>query len=227
MISADLTVAQLARQFRGAATVLYQHQLDLRDDGNQTLAEIAEDKAINLQEFLYTLQKQLSKHQSDERWQSASDAEIIQHIQTHFHSGHRQLLPELIHLARRVETVHKEHRDCPLGLAQQMHNFQVDIEQHTQKEELVLFPMLLNGHKQPARQPIEVMQQEHASHDQSIDKIYELTNSLCLPQDACNTWQNLYVGLYKFLSEFKEHMHLENNILFPRAEAGAAEVNHG
>ena len=96
MISAELTLTQLTQQYPEAVAVLYQHQLDVRHDGHQTLAQIAENKAINLEEFLISLEKSLTEQNTAEQWHSASDAEIIQYIQTRFHSGHRQLLPELI-----------------------------------------------------------------------------------------------------------------------------------
>ena len=65
--------------------------------------------------------------------------------------------------------------------------------------------------------PVKVMIQEHEDHGQNLARIREITNKLSVPEDACATWRELYRALAQLERELMDHIHLENNILFPRA----------
>jgi len=70
--------------------------------------------------------------------------------------------------------------------------------------------------------PVQVMMQEHDDHGQNLARIRELTNDLSVPEHACTSWRELYRSLQQFERELMDHIHLENNILFPRARAESA-----
>jgi regulator of cell morphogenesis and NO signaling len=81
----------------------------------------------------------------------------------------------------------------------------------------VLFPALRSGNRgQTVHMPIRVMMQEHEDHGANLKRIRELSSDFALPAEACGTWRALYAGLEKLESELMEHIHLENNVLFPR-----------
>lgn len=141
-------------------------------------------------------------------------AELIRHIVERFHDRHREQLPELIRLARRVEMVHAGKPGCPSGLADILEGLCQELESHMLKEERILFPLLAQGAAQQARTPISVMRVEHDHHRESLDDIMTVTGRLSLPPGACNTWRALYVGLQEFKEDLMEHIHLENNVLF-------------
>ena len=92
------------------------------------------------------------------------------------HDVHRIQLPELARLAKRVEHVHGERADCPNGLAAHLELMRDELENHMQKEEQILFPLLKSGNYEFARGPIMVMQHEHDDHGQNLDVILRLTN---------------------------------------------------
>ena len=69
---------------------------------------------------------------------------------------------------------------------------------------------------------LQRMRDEHDEHGEALSGLFALTDELALPDDACNTWRALYLGLRKFTDDLTEHIHTENNILFPRFESGAA-----
>ena len=71
----------------------------------------------------------------------------------------------------------------------------------------------------PAGGPISVMEQEHADAGADLRRTRELTHELTAPEDACNTWRSLYLRLSTLEFELMDHIHLENNVLFPRAGA--------
>lgn len=127
---------------------------------------------------------------------------------------HREQLNELVRLASRVEQVHWARPDCPVGLAQHLARMARELEAHMHKEEQILFPMLKAGQRAMATGPIHVMRHEHDDHAQALTHLYELTNNLTLPKGACNTWRALFTGLQAFVDDLKQHIHLENNILF-------------
>ena len=153
-------------------------------------------------------------------WQEASAEELIQHILARYHQRHREQLPELIRLARRVEQVHGEHPHCPNGLADHLSDIQQALESHMAKEEQILFPMLLRGEHSMSRGPISVMRFEHEQHGQALEELYALTDRITAPLHACNTWQALYRGLDEFCRDLTRHIQLENEVLFVGPAAG-------
>ncbi|MEE8459449.1 MAG: hemerythrin domain-containing protein, partial [Phycisphaerales bacterium] len=87
------------------------------------------------------------------------------------------------------------------------------------KEEQILFPMIRQGRGAVADGPVSVMMHEHDSAGNALRRLRELTNDYQPPQGACTTWRALWHGLAALETAMHEHIHLENNILFPRALA--------
>jgi regulator of cell morphogenesis and NO signaling len=82
--------------------------------------------------------------------------------------------------------------------------------------ELILFPAMQRRPALPLGAPIACMRHEHDGHGEHLRAIEALTNGVTLPAGACRTWQALYAGLAKLQDDLMEHIHLENNVLFPR-----------
>jgi regulator of cell morphogenesis and NO signaling len=146
----------------------------------------------------------------------AIEAELrsLDYIITRYHEVHRAQLPELIRLARRVEAVHRDHPDAPGGLADLLTRIEWEMGDHMQKEEQGLFPMLRAGHG-PAM-AMELMRDEHDEHGARLRQIEAITRGHAPPEDACNSWRALYAGTAQFAEDLMQHIHLENNVLFPR-----------
>ena len=87
------------------------------------------------------------------------------------------------------------------------------------KEERVLFPMIQAGNYAMARMPIQMMEFEHEEHGNTLELLLSLTNNLTPPADACTTWQTLYQGIGEFITDLRQHIHTENDILFARVVA--------
>jgi len=155
-----------------------------------------------------------------------STAMLIDYIVQRFHTGHRDQLPELIHMARRVGQVHADHSDCPRGLADMLETHYQELESHMLKEEQILFPLLRGGAKHEARVPISVMLVEHDQHLTAIERIHALTQGLDLPDGACGTWRRLYEGLSHYVGELQLHIQTENDVLFAKALEAAQGGEH-
>ncbi|NJL71940.1 MAG: hypothetical protein HC888_10205 [Candidatus Competibacteraceae bacterium] len=92
------------------------------------------------------------------------------------------------------------------------------MEEHMAKEETILFPMMRTGGHPMIVHPIACMRHEHDEHGENLARLDKLTGGGALPDDACTTWRALYVGIGRFVADLTEHVHLENNRLFPRFE---------
>jgi regulator of cell morphogenesis and NO signaling len=208
------TVSAIAAMLPGATSVFRRHKMDFCCGGNVPLAEAAVRSGVTLsilQDELLALDSSRPNEAS-----TVSTPELIAFIEAHFHAVHRAELPELYRLARRVEAVHAGHPAVPSGLADLLRETQADLEQHLCKEEQVLFPMMRAGGHPMISAPITVMLAEHDDHGATLRKLEALTDNFNPPEGACTTWRALYSGLAKFSDDLMEHIHTENNILFPR-----------
>jgi len=173
-----------------------------------------------------TVLKQAPDYDLEGNWKSAADAELIEHILTRYHDRHRQELPELIRLSRRVELVHGGHPACPAGLSDHLETLQEELEAHMQKEERILFPMISRGMREVALGPVSMMRHEHDDHEVALKRLREITHDLELPEGACTTWRRLYQGLAGLVQDLEDHIGLENRVLFARVDGGEGAA-HG
>lgn len=218
MSFAQQKLSELAVSIPGATKIFREYDLDFCCGGSVLLEVAAQQKNLNLAEIekrLTDLQQSTAEN-NDKDWTSASYAEMIDHIITRFHNRHREQLPELITLAEKVENVHSDRDDCPIGVTAQLEKIYAELSQHLMKEEQILFPMIKMGNYAMASMPIRVMKMEHDEAGQDVEVIKSLTNNCTPPADACFSWKALYSGINEFIDDLMHHIHLENNILFPR-----------
>jgi regulator of cell morphogenesis and NO signaling len=221
----DSTLGNLACNLPGATRVFHQFHLDFCCGGQKTLRQASLERGVDADEVIRRLLQLDPQDAESTDWRQAPKAELIAYLLTRFHAVHRQQLPELVRLAARVEQVHGGREDCPQGLTELLIDMQQELESHMQKEEQVLFPMIERGAGPMAGGPISVMRFEHDQHGDALARVIELTNDMQPPPNACNTWRALYRGLDELRVDLMQHIHLENNLLFPRALA--EETHHG
>ncbi|MFZ3006439.1 MAG: hemerythrin domain-containing protein [Phenylobacterium sp.] len=142
-------------------------------------------------------------------------AKLIEHILRRYHEVHRQEFPAAIELARTVERVHAGDADCPRGLADHLAIMADDLEGHQRKEENILFPTMLAGSCGVLRFPIARMMSEHDDVHDQLARLAALTKDFTPPQEACHTWRALTQACKKLDRDLREHMRLENDVLFP------------
>ena len=214
----ELSLGQLARRIPGATRLFDAHRLDFCCGGNKTLRAAAAAAGVDTAPIVEELRLLAERADtSGERdWQDASATELVEHILARYHAVHREQLPELIRLARKVEQVHGDRADCPHGLAEHLSAMAQELESHMRKEEDVLFPMIVRGQGPRAGAPINVMRMEHDDHGVALRAMEAMTNDITAPAGACTTWRALYTGLRTFRVDLMAHIHTENNILFER-----------
>ncbi|MFY9178777.1 MAG: DUF542 domain-containing protein [Venatoribacter sp.] len=210
------SLSEIATTISGAPSVLREYHLDFCEKGRMTLSQAVAANALNEQEILEKLSV-LNANQDVTNWTKLEPTKLIAYILERYHAPHRKQLPELISLASKVERTHKAHADCPTGLSELLRDLYHELNSHMMKEEQILFPML-GGGIYPSG-PINVMQDEHDGHMDTIEAIYKLTNNLTLPNNgSCNSWKNLYKGLHIFVDDLMQHIALENYFLFEQPQ---------
>jgi regulator of cell morphogenesis and NO signaling len=214
----DQSLGQLARRISGATRVFDAHHFDFCCAGNRSLRSAATAAGVDAGPIVEELQALESRAATngERNWDQATPSELVDHLLTRYHAVHREQLPELIRLARRVEQVHADRADCPSGLADHLTAMAQELESHMRKEEDVLFPMIVHGQGATAGPPITVMRMEHDEHGIALRRMEALTQDITPPRSACTTWRALYAGLRTFRQDLMAHIHTENNILFER-----------
>lgn len=210
------TLAELATTRPAASRVFHRHRLDFCCGGKRALDEACLERGLDPAAVLAEIERE-SVGPAARDWQSAPLAELVDLIVGHYHARLRIELPELLAMATKVETVHAEKATCPTGLARHLQNVHDAVHDHLDKEEQVLFPMILQGLGARAAAPVRAMEHEHDDHAVNLRRTRELTDDLTVPAEACGTWRALYLRLSQLELELMEHIHLENNVLFPRA----------
>jgi len=214
------SLAKLASEQPGAALVFLRHRLDFCCRGQTSLAAGCAAAGLDLP----AIEAELADASRDDRgfvaWEGRPLEALIDHVLERFHARHRAELPPLIVLARRVEERHADKAACPRGLARHLEHMAEELELHMQKEEQMLFPLIRQGRGRMALMPVQVMEEEHKDHARNLAQLRALAGDYVLPPEACPTWSALVLGLSELERALYQHIHLENNVLFPRALRG-------
>jgi regulator of cell morphogenesis and NO signaling len=213
----DVTLAELAVTRPGAARVFMKHGLDFCCGGRRPLDEACAAKGLDARSVLAEVEAQPAVADDLTRWGGRPLPELIDHIVARYHGWLRDELPALLKMADKVETVHAEKASAPKGVTAELVGLHQEAMSHLQKEETILFPLIKSGRGASCGGPIQVMEAEHRDVGEALARIRTITKDHTPPAEACNTWRALYLGLERLEVEFFEHIHLENNILFPRA----------
>ena len=208
------TLGEIACAVPGATQVFRQYKLDFCCSGDRTIATAVEGTELTSEEVVEAL-GEIDGAATSENPALLEPTALIAYILERCHEKHRRDLPELIKLANKVEHVHQERPFCPLGLTGHLVFMMQELELHMQKEERVLFPAIEQGMLGMVAPPIQVMRDEHVEHGRNLEKLTSLVFDFEIPEHACNTWRALILGVKTFTEDITEHIHLENNVLFP------------
>ena len=219
--SADQTLGHIAVQLPGATAVFRRLKLDFCCGGQVPLAQAAASVGLDVAQVLSELSALAALQQTSDLPSAGEPSALIDHIIARYHNVHRAQLPELIRMAHRVEAVHSTHPAVPAGLGDFLERMEQELTTHMHKEEAILFPMLKLGGNPFVVQPIGMMRHEHVDHGVALGQLSAMTHNATPPEGACNTWRALYGGIAQLSDDLINHIHLENNLLFPQFESGA------
>ena len=212
------TIGEIAAECPSSVRVFEKYDIDYCCGGKTTLAAACEARGIQAAELELELARASAGRAADERdWNTAPLEQLIDHILSTHHLYLKRELPRLGLLLGKVLAAHgANHGESLLPLGQAFDGLRDELESHMAKEEMILFPAIKHGFRNVG-QPIRVMEHEHDSAGRALAAMRNGTGDYALPPDACNTYRALFSGFQELEADLHRHIHLENNILFPRA----------
>lgn len=225
MFNKESHLSAIATQAPRSIPVLKKYGLDFCCGGNRPIADACSEKHLSTDQILGEIEAattSTTERRSERSWEGAPLSELVSHILEEFHEKHRRDVALLIPLAQKVEAVHSGHPEVPRGLTELLKVAALELQEHMMKEENVLFPWILHNSHVPPYAPVKVMMEEHLSHKERLAQLRQHCRDFVLPEEACSSWRALYKGVEQLIGDIMEHIHLESNILFPRAISSSA-----
>lgn len=211
-------VGQLAATNPGAGRVFMRHHIDFCCGGRRTVADVCTTAGLDPEALLQEIAAE-EPTRDDVRWDLEPIGALIDHILEAYHRPLDEELPRIGGLMAKVLMRHGDEHPELAELKTNVDAVILDLTEHMMKEERVLFPWITGGNGATAGGPIQVMHAEHDAVARYLDRIRSQTGDYVPPEGACNSWRALWVALEGLEVSLKEHIHLENNVLFPRALA--------
>lgn len=232
-ITRNTSMGDIVAQNINNANVLNQYNLDFCCGGDQTLATACLEKNIDVNEVIQVINSNISSLEAPALQFNTWRLDLlIDYIVKYHHHYIRTQGIETYKLLEKVCQVHGEQNPSLFQVKKLMYESLTDLHQHLDKEEIVLFPFiheLLQAEAQhqtlpqfhcgSIENPISVMMSEHDGEGERFRQISELTNSYTPPSYACNSYQLVLHLLKEFEQNLHIHIHVENNILFPKSIA--------
>jgi regulator of cell morphogenesis and NO signaling len=216
-IHPDETLGEIAARHPPSTAVFLRHRLDFCCGGRTKLVDACAALDLAPETVLAEI-VEASRSEPTRSWKQRPLGELTAFLVRRYHDALRLDLPPLIEAARKVERVHAAKASCPQGLAALLERTTAELLLHMRKEEDVLFPAIEAGARgQAIHRPVRVLMEEHDEHGEHLRALRALANDFVAPAEACATWRALFRSLEKLEAELMEHIHLENNVLFPRA----------
>ncbi len=232
-ITATKTVRDLAVELPGATRVFEKLGIDYCCGGGKSLEEACTTAKVAVDEVIRSLEqteaaRAAAAQQRD--WSTAPLNALTAHIVTKHHEYVRQELPRIQMLLGKVRAAHGANHPEIARIQESFEDLGNELISHMFKEENVLFPYVDSmqaavdrGQPVPppffgtVRNPIQMMMAEHDGAGEKLKAMRQASSNYAVPADACTTYATLYRALGEFEQDLHQHIHLENNILFPRA----------
>lgn len=236
VIDLTATVGELVARQPALSRVFEEVGVDYCCGGKRPLAEACRQKGLDPAAVAARLEQEAARLDDNEYVDAAAMTltELADHIQATHHAYLKQELPRLAQLTAKVSKVHGAKDSRLSQLARIYSEFAADLSAHMMKEEQILFPMIrqidaanhpLSFHCGSIANPIGQMEREHHGAGDALEQFRSLTDDYTPPADACNTWRAMIDGLARLERDMHQHVHKEDNVLFPRAMAREAELN--
>jgi regulator of cell morphogenesis and NO signaling len=239
MPTAIQSIREIVATQPSAAGIFHRFDIDLCLQADLSLEGACRELQLSVDQVLEKLADADVKERGGEALDPAdiSLCRLIQHIVRVHHLSVRQVLPGLAEMGSKVAAKKRDRAPELVKLAALLEKLRGDMYAHIEKEERVLFPLITQMDQEsiaayPAAHtcfrsvthPIFMMEQEHESADHIMAELIRVTNHFESPSWACATHIALFSGLREFEADFRQHVHLENDVLFPRAIQLEAEL---
>jgi len=229
-LNSTKTVRDLAVELPGATRIFEKLGIDYCCDANQQLNDACDEAGIATQEVIDLLEQQSQEATEERNFRNTTATELIKYIIGKHHSFTKTEIERLRFLIDKVCDVHGQNHVELNRVRSVFQTLSAELEPHMMKEECVLFPYIVRmeaaeHHNHPVStppfrtvaNPVKMMQYEHEGAVYLLKQLRQITSNYSVPADACLSYQSLYQALEAFEKDLHQHIHLENNILFPRA----------
>ena len=232
MLDTTKTVREYALEIPAATRIFEKLGIDYCCGGGKSLTDACTQAGLAIEDVLGSLQTNARSDEvfAGEDWQTSSQADLIGHIVQKHHVFTREELERLDALLAKVCGVHGQNHPELFHIQDQFGKLRGELEPHMLKEERVLFPYIVQMEEaavanQPlpsppfgtVRNPVRVMMAEHDAAGYILGRMREASSDYAVPADGCISYKTLYSALAALEVDLHRHIHLENNILFPRA----------
>ena len=226
-ITANKTVRELAVEVPNATRIFEKLGIDYCCGGHKSLEEACAGTKTSVDEVLRVLEQGMSADAAvAQDWNTAPLAELVDHIVNKHHGYVKSEVPRLQALIAKVVSVHGQNHPELKQVQVAFSELGNELSSHMMKEEQILFPYIreMSSGKGcgpscfgTVQNPIRAMMAEHDGAGEKLREMRQATQNYALPQDACFSYGTLFNALLEFEADLHQHIHLENNILFPRA----------
>ncbi len=239
-IDTQRTVAEIALERPESAAIFEKLGIDYCCGGGKPLAAACKAAGIDVNNVATLLEGAARATQPGveaANWSEQSLAALINHIVEKHHAFCREESHRLEPLSAKVVSKHGEHHPELQRIHELFTSLRSELSMHLMKEEQMLFPYIIGLEDSATRNsapprapfgtvqnPVRMMVQEHDDAGELLKEIRELSRNFSAPEDACPSFKALYQGLQAFEADLHQHIHLENNLLFPRAIALEEEM---
>ncbi|MGV3706609.1 MAG: iron-sulfur cluster repair di-iron protein [Arcticibacter sp.] len=227
----EATIGEIVAKDYRKAQVFKKFGIDFCCGGKKKVSEVCSKKGIDINDVKRELavmdQAQGTPSQNYQGWELDFMCDYI--VSTH-HKYVKDTIPFLLEMSAKVARVHGDAHPEVIVAAEAFAGVAADLSLHLQKEEQILFPYIKQlvaarraNTALPAAafgqvaNPIQVMEAEHEHAGEDLSEIRAVTNDFAVPEDACTSYRILFKMFQEFETDLHQHVHLENNILFPKA----------
>ncbi len=234
VIDREQTIRETVVQDFRTAAVFQKYGLDFCCGGGVSIETACRKKGVDVDELVADLTRGSIEGSVDlPRFSAWSDTLLVDYIENNHHNWVRSVLPVITQHATKVARVHGEHRPSLKQVDLKVQRLAVELLEHMEREESELFPLIRSLVNAPSDQRseirekitslIEELESDHDGAGEMMREVRELTDGYLPPADACMTYKVLFNELEEFERDLHTHVHLENNLLFPRYDVDAVE----
>ena len=212
-------------KFPMATQVFKRYKIDFCCGGDRPIGEVIEEKQLKEENILKKMHDLYASTNSsqDTDWMVADYQELIDYVLTKHHAYLNQVLPEISGFVTKVNRVHGKNHPELTEVFSIFHELKAELEHHLIQEEENIFPQIKAYEREHSNtilsevvETINILESEHESSGNLLKQLRKITDDYTLPKDACKTYQLTFLKLEELESDIFNHIHLENNILFPR-----------
>lgn len=223
-------IGEIVSRFPNAADIFKEYKVDFCCGGDRPLIEAIREEGIKESELLERINTEYDKIKSDpyskdRDWMQAPFDELVDQIVNVHHAYLYENLPKISELTTKILRVHGEKHPELSKVHKLFHTIKMELEAHLIEEETIQYPAIkeyLRSNNEidlaKAINIINQLQDEHTGAGNILKELRQITNDYEVPANACTTYRLTYDKLKEMEADIFKHIHLENNILFPRLQ---------